>query len=104
MNDCLFCKIAGKTIPAKIVFEDKDAMAFHDLHPKARVHLLIIPKRHIDSVVTMEESDRHTMGHLLYAAKQIGLNLKLEGYQLKFHVGKKGGQEVFHVHLHLLGD
>lgn len=104
MDTCLFCDIIDKKIPSKMVYEGSQAVAFHDINPKAKHHLLIVPRQHIDSVMTMEETDQALMGHLIWDAKKIAEEMGLEGYQLKFHVGRKGGQEIFHVHLHLLAD
>jgi len=104
MDTCLFCDIIDKKIPSKMVYEGSQAVAFHDINPKAKHHLLIVPRKHIDSVMTMEEDDQPLMGHLIWDAKKIAEDLGLEGYRLKFHVGRKGGQEIFHVHLHLLAD
>lgn len=104
MTDCLFCKIVAKEIPSTMVYEGNEAVIFKDINPKAKHHLLIVPRRHIESVMTMEEGDQALMGHLLWDAKKIGDQLGLEGYHLKFHVGKKAGQEIDHVHLHLLAD
>jgi histidine triad (HIT) family protein len=104
MNNCLFCKIVAKEIPSKMVYEGSQAVGFHDINPKAKHHILVVPRKHIDSVLTMDEGDQALMGHLIWDAKKIADELGLEGYQLKFHVGKKGGQEVFHVHMHLLAD
>jgi histidine triad (HIT) family protein len=104
MDDCLFCKIINKEIPSKMVYEGSQAVGFHDINPKAKHHILIVPRMHIESVMTMEEEDQLLMGHLLWDAKKIAQDLGLEGYQLKFHVGRKGGQEIDHVHLHLLAD
>ena len=104
MNSCLFCKIIGKEVPATMVYEGPQAVGFHDINPKAKHHILVVPRRHIDSVMAMKEDDQALMGHLIWDAKKIAENLGLEGYQLKFHVGKKGGQEIDHVHLHLLSD
>lgn len=104
MNDCLFCKIIAKDIPSTMVYEGSQAVAFHDINPKSKHHILVVPKKHIDSVMTMEESDQPLMGHLIWDAKKIALDLGLEGYQLKFHVGRSGGQEIDHVHMHLLAD
>ncbi len=87
-----------------MVYEGSQAVGFYDIHPKAKHHVLVVPKKHIDSVKAMEEGDQALMGHLIWDAKKIAESLKLEGYQLRFHVGKKGGQEVFHIHLHLLAD
>jgi histidine triad (HIT) family protein len=102
MNDCIFCKIIAKEIPSKIVYEGPSAIGFHDINPKAKHHILVVPRKHIESVMTMEEIDQELMGHLIWDAKKIAEQLNLEGYQIRFHVGEKGGQEIFHVHLHLL--
>lgn len=104
MDSCLFCDIIDKKIPSKMVYEGSQAVAFHDINPKAKHHLLIVPRKHIDSVMTMEEGDQPLMGHLIWDAKKIAEDLGLVGYRLKFHVGRKGGQEIFHIHLHLLAD
>ena len=104
MKDCLFCKIIAKEIPSTMVYEGSQTVGFKDINPKARHHILIVPRKHIDSLMSMEESDQGLMGQLIWDAKKIAEQLGLEGYQLKFHVGKKGGQEVFHVHGHLLAD
>lgn len=87
-----------------MIYEGSQAVAFHDIRPKAKHHILIVPRIHIDSIITMKEADQSLMGNLIWDAKKIAEQMDLEGYQLKFHVGAKGGQEVFHVHLHLLAD
>lgn len=104
MESCLFCKIIDKEIPSEMVYEGSQAVAFKDINPKAKHHLLIVPRKHIESVMKMEEEDQTLMGHLLWDAKKLGDEMGLEGYQLKFHVGRKGGQEIDHVHLHMLAD
>jgi len=104
MNDCLFCKIINKDIPSTMVYEGSQAVGFKDINPKAKHHILIVPRKHIESVMTMEESDQALMGHLIWDAKKIAQDLGFPGYQLKFHVGRHGGQEIDHVHLHLLSD
>ncbi len=102
---CVFCKIAQKQIPADIVYEDKDIIAFHDMHPIAPVHILVIPKKHIARVTDISEEDTMLMGQLIVAAKKIAEDLKIakDGYKLLFRVGEHGGQEVEHIHLHLIG-
>ena len=102
---CIFCKIAAKEIPADIIYENEDVIAFKDLHPIAPVHILIIPKRHIESINDLEESDKELVGKMIIAARDIARQLKIaeEGYKLLFRVGKHGGQEVEHIHLHLIG-
>jgi len=105
MNDCLFCKIIKKEIPAEIVFENEDIIAFKDIHPIAPVHILIIPKKHIRTIDDLTESDTLITGRLIMVAQKIARDLKTSegGYKLLFRVKKDGGQEVDHVHLHLIG-
>ncbi|MCX6766652.1 MAG: histidine triad nucleotide-binding protein [Candidatus Moranbacteria bacterium] len=105
MTNCVFCKIARKEIPSVIVYEDEDVIAFRDAHPIAPVHVLVIPKKHIASVADISEQDAPLMGKIIYAAKKIASDLKISkyGYKLLFRVGEHGGQEVGHIHLHLLG-
>lgn len=102
MNECLFCKIAAKELPSKIQYEDKNIIAFDDINPKAKIHILIVPKKHIESVKKLEESDSELMGKLILAAKKIAQEKGLKGYRLVFNVGRAGGQLVDHIHLHLL--
>jgi histidine triad (HIT) family protein len=103
--DCVFCKIARKEIPADVVYESEDVFAFRDRHPIAPVHVLVIPKKHIASVTDITEQDTLLMGKLVAAAKKIAEDLKIseKGYKLLFRVGQHGGQEIQHIHLHLLG-
>lgn len=103
MEDCLFCKIVDGSIPSKQEHHDEWSIVFHDIHPKSAVHLLIVPKKHIPTIMDLEEGDETIMGHLIRIAKEVAYKKGLEGYKLQFNVGAKGGQEVFHVHLHLLG-
>ncbi len=102
---CVFCKIIKKEIPASIVFEDENIIAFKDRNPIAPVHILVIPKKHISSLADAEEKDALLIGKLIMAAKKIAEDLKIsnKGYKLLIRVGKGGGQEVNHIHLHLLG-
>lgn len=103
--DCLFCKIAKKEIPSEMIYEDEQVFAFKDIHPLAPVHVLIIPKKHIESINDLEGSDEGLAGHLILTAQKIARDLKIseEGYKLLFRTGKHGGQEVEHIHLHLIG-
>lgn len=103
--DCLFCKIANKEITSEMVFEDDIALAFNDINPKAPVHILIIPKKHIQSVNDLELEDREIMGHLFWVARNIAKEkgVSESGYRLSINVGRDAGQEVDHLHLHLLG-
>jgi len=102
MSDCVFCKILNKDIPAEFIYEDEECIAFRDINPKAETHVLIVPKEHIDSVMEMSDKDEKLIGHLVFAAKKIAEKLNLSGYNLQFNVGKDGGQEIFHIHLHLM--
>lgn len=104
MEDCLFCKIVNRIIPAKIVYEDDEILAFHDISPKADVHYLIIPKLHIESMLKVENNHSELLGRILVKTNKIALDHKLEGYKLAIHAGEKGGQEVFHLHMHLLAN
>ena len=101
---CIFCKIIKKEIPADIVFEDETVIAFRDIKPIAPVHIVIIPKKHIVSIVDIKEEDVVLMGKLIMTAKKIADDLKISknGYKLLIRVGRGGGQEVDHIHLHLL--
>ena len=105
MKDCIFCKIIEKKIPADIVFEDERVVVFKDIKPKAPIHLLIVPKKHIISVNEIEEKDKEIMGELLLVAKKMAEENKIKdfGYKLAINVGEGAGQEVSHLHIHLLG-
>ena len=102
--DCLFCQIAANAIPASVVFEDSDILAFRDIKPQAPKHILVIPKRHIASIDDTAPSDEALLGRMVLAAKQIALAEELSntGYRLVFNVNSGGGQEVYHIHLHIL--
>ena len=102
--DCLFCKIINKEQSADIVFEDAKLIAINDIAPKAPVHILIIPKKHIQSINHLEAEDKELIGELFLLAKQIAKEQKVSetGYKLIFKVGRGGGQVIDHIHLHLL--
>lgn len=103
--DCLFCKIIDKTIPSNIVFEDDQVLAFHDIIPQAPEHALVIPKKHIATINDIQEEDALLTGHMILTAKNVAkeLELSVNGYRLVFNVNQAGGQEVYHIHLHILG-
>lgn len=103
MEECLFCKIVNKGTASEIVYEDEDAIAIRDINPKASIHILILPKEHIESVDHLEPEDKNLMGGLLIVARKIAKENNLEGYKLAINVGRKGGQLIDHLHLHLLG-
>ena len=102
MEDCLFCKIAKKEAPSEMVYEDENFSAFKDLYPKAPFHILIVPKKHIHSVDHIEVEDKELMGELILVAQKIAKENTLKGYKLQINVGRVGGQEIDHLHLHLL--
>ena len=105
MSNCIFCQIAAGKIPAQKVYEDEHCLAFKDIHPKAPVHVLLIPKKHIDSLAHAEAEDQVLLGHLSLTlgkiAKQLGVS---HGFRTQIHTGKAGGQEVFHLHYHILAE
>ena len=102
--DCLFCKIAAKQIPAKIVYEDDDVFAFADIAPKAPTHVLICPKKHFASLHEAVEEDQAVLGKISLIAAQLAREWKLEkGYRTVVNTGAGAGQTVFHLHMHLLG-
>lgn len=103
--DCLFCKIVAGQIPAKIVYQDQHIIAFDDLYPKAPCHKLIIPRKHFSTLNDMTEEDKNLFGHMMYIAKELAKAFEIaeSGYRVIMNCNADGGQEVFHVHLHLLG-
>ncbi|TWI77408.1 histidine triad (HIT) family protein [Desulfobotulus alkaliphilus] len=105
MEDCIFCKIIRREIPSEFLMETEDLVVFRDINPKAPVHLLIVPKVHIRSINQLEENHGPLVGRLFLAAKEMALRegISTSGYKLQFNVEKGGGQEVFHLHLHLIG-
>ncbi len=105
MLNCLFCKIVQKEIPAKVVYEDDLALAFEDIDPKAPTHLLVIPKKHLESLEDAGEEDRLRLGHLVMVARDLARRRAhhQSGYRTVINTGPDAGQSVFHVHLHLLG-
>jgi histidine triad (HIT) family protein len=104
MENCIFCKIAAKEISSTIVYEDEYVLAFRDLNPQAPEHILIIPRKHIPRIDVLTSEENELMGRLLVAARHIadGLGLK-KGYRLVINNGPDAGQEVEHIHLHLMG-
>ncbi len=105
MQDCLFCQIVEKEIPAEIVFENDKLLAFKDIDQQAPVHILIIPKEHITTMNDLNSNHKELIGDILLAAKRLALeyNISEDGYRIVFNCNKKGGQVVYHIHLHLLG-
>ena len=105
MTDCLFCKIVAGDIPSKKVFEDEDHYAFWDIAPKAPVHVLLIPKQHIVNLYQMDDSHQDLVQAMMVKAPKIAKEMGLDdGFRLVMNTGPGGGQEVDHIHAHILGD
>lgn len=103
MSDCVFCKIARKEVSSDLVYEDEEFTAFRDIHPKAPFHVLVIPNVHIPSLLEAEQQHARIVERLLGVATKIAKNEGLNGFKLQMNVGREGGQEVPHAHLHILG-
>jgi histidine triad (HIT) family protein len=99
---CVFCRIVARENPADVVYEDADVLAFKDLYPKAPVHILIIPKRHIESLATLEPGDTEIVGHCFQVARVLGEQTGYAGtgYRVSCNCGPEGGQVVYHLHFH----
>lgn len=104
-TDCVFCRIAEGEVPSTPAYEDERAVAFHDLNPQAPIHLLVIPRRHVESVADLPDADADLAGHLLLVAARAAREAGLEedGYRVVANAGAHGGQTVSHLHLHVLG-
>lgn len=104
-KDCLFCRIAAGEIPSKKAYEDDELYAFHDIHPQAPVHVLLIPKEHVASISEMGEEHEGLIGRLLLRAARIAseLGISESGYRVVTNRGERAGQSVFHLHFHILG-
>ncbi len=105
MDDCIFCRITERKIPAKIVYEDAAAVAIEDLHPQAPTHLLVMPRKHIASLTDVSPEDEILVGRLFAIAAQLARKRGLDsnGYRTVVNNGPWGGQTVFHLHVHLMG-
>lgn len=103
-EDTIFSKIIRREIPADIVYEDDDCLAFRDITPQAPTHILVIPKKPIPQLADAQEEDKALLGHLLFTVSEIARQEELNnGYRVVINIGEEGGQTVFHLHLHLLG-
>jgi histidine triad (HIT) family protein len=104
-DQCLFCRIAAGEVPAKLVYEGDDLVAFRDINPQAPTHILIVPRRHIASVNELEEGDAELVGRLFLTARELAEmeGISGSGYRLVMNTGPAAGQTVDHIHLHLLG-
>ncbi len=104
MDDCLFCKIIKGDIPSKLIYEDEQVYAFHDIDPKAPVHFLVIPKKHIATLDDLQEEDKQLAGHILFTAQRLAKELGCdEGFRVVMNCNELGGQTVYHIHMHVLG-
>ncbi|MFQ6100524.1 MAG: histidine triad nucleotide-binding protein [Anaerolineae bacterium] len=104
MSDCIFCRIVQGEAPARIAYQDDEVTAFHDLHPQAPVHILIVPNRHIIGVAQVEQGDAALVGKLFVVARQLAEQEEIvNSYRLVVNNGALAGQSVFHLHVHLLG-
>ena len=105
MNDCLFCKIISNEIPSDCVFENENIYAFRDINPQAPVHILIIPKTHISTINDVDDNQKLLVGEIFLTSKKLAEKegIAENGYRTVFNCNKNGGQQVYHIHLHLLG-
>ncbi len=104
MSDCLFCKIIAGDIPADIVYQDDKILVFRDINPKADVHLLMVPKEHVESLAKLNESHHDLIAYMMLKLPELAEAQGLSGgFRTIINTGKEGGQEVFHLHIHLLG-
>ena len=104
MEGCIFCEIVTKKRPADMVAETEEFVIFKDLNPKARIHYLVVPRKHVASVKDAEDGDQAMLGGVILAARDAARKENLAGYKLIFNVGRDGGQVIDHIHLHLIGD
>lgn len=104
MEDCIFCKIIKKEIPSEIVYEDEEIIAFKDINPAAPIHILVIPKKHISSIIEIKKEDEAIIGKIYSVINKIAedIGIKEKGFRVILNCGEDGGQEVKHIHFHLL--
>ena len=105
MEDCLFCKIVRRSIPARVVYENDHVVAFEDINPQAPTHILVVPRKHMPTLNEVGPADTELMGAVVVAAVEIARNRQIagSGYRLVWNTNRGAGQSVFHIHLHLLG-
>jgi histidine triad (HIT) family protein len=103
--ECIFCKIINGEMPSKLVHEDDKVVAFADISPQAPIHLLIVPKKHIPTILDLEEADKELVGHIYLVAKELAIknNIDTKGFRLVANCNEDAGQAVFHIHFHMLG-
>ena len=105
MSECLFCRVAAHELPAQILYEDEQCVAFRDIHPQAPAHLLVIPRKHIISLNDDLGNDKELLGHLLTIASRMAKEQGVDGsgYRIVINTNREAGQSVFHLHVHVLG-
>lgn len=105
MNDCIFCKIVNKEIPAKIVYEDDRILAFDDIRPQAPIHTLLIPKQHYSSLNEIPTDKKELLGDILIKARSVAQEkgVRESGFRIVLNTARDSGQDVFHIHFHVLG-
>jgi len=104
VSDCIFCQIAGGKLPSDLVYEDDDIVAFRDVNPQAPTHILIIPRKHVESLNDVHEEDASLLAKIQLVARELAASEGLDaGYRVVVNTGPAGGQEVMHLHYHLLG-
>ena len=101
--DCIFCKIVAGSIPSKMLYEDDDVIVFHDIRPLAKIHFLIVPRAHIETLKDCTAEHQALLGQMMLLAAKLAAEQGLTGYKTVMNVGREGGQEVFHIHLHVFG-
>jgi len=103
--DCIFCKIANKELPAKVAYEDEDVIVFHDVNPQAPIHLLIVPKMHITSIMEITKENAKVINKITMVAQELARQNQIanKGFRIVVNTGEDGGQSVSHLHFHLLG-
>ena len=101
--DCVFCKIISGVIPTKKIYEDADFVAFHDIKPMAKVHFLIVPKLHVETLKDCSAAQQQLLGKTLLLAPKLAAEQGLAGFKTLINTGREGGQEVFHLHVHVFG-
>lgn len=103
-TSCIFCKIVSGAIPSKKIYEDEDVIVFNDIKPAAKVHFLIVPKLHVESLKECDETHRALLGKMLLLAPKLAAEQGLKGFKTLINTGREGGQEVFHLHVHIIGN
>jgi len=102
-TDCIFCKIVSGVIPANKIYEDEDFIAFHDIKPMAKIHFLIVPKLHVETLKECDASHQKLLGKMLLLVPKLAAEQGLVGFKTLINTGREGGQEVFHLHTHVFG-